>query len=244
MATEAQINANRANAQHSTGPLSPATKLISSHNAVKTGLTGRTILLPNDDVAAYEKLVALMFEKHSPVGDVEEHIVHYIADTEWRLLRIPTLESGVYSLAYTELAGANPPALSDQLANAALNALIARTCEKELRNLLLQERRLQRQLERHVAELKQLQDDREAVNFHRRNLEMNKAAEKIADYQPPANCAEKFGFEFSKDYLETRLTAFKLAGLPAVKSFDRAWQAEFAPSSPTQRNRDRQGAAS
>jgi hypothetical protein len=37
---EAQLAANRANAEKSTGPKTEAPKLISSHNAVETGLTG------------------------------------------------------------------------------------------------------------------------------------------------------------------------------------------------------------
>jgi hypothetical protein len=48
----AQLAANRANAEKSCGPKTAAGKFTSSHNAVKTGLTGRTILLPTDDVAA------------------------------------------------------------------------------------------------------------------------------------------------------------------------------------------------
>jgi hypothetical protein len=92
--SEAQLNANRANAQMSTGPTSPAGKEISSHNAVKTGLTGRTILLPTDDVAAYQSIVAMVNAKFAPVNDIEKHLTQTIADTEWRLLRIPVLESG------------------------------------------------------------------------------------------------------------------------------------------------------
>ena len=49
MSTEAQVHANRANAQLSTGPSSASGKAKSSLNAVKTGLTGRTVLLPGDD---------------------------------------------------------------------------------------------------------------------------------------------------------------------------------------------------
>jgi len=45
MSTSAQITANQKNAQLSTGPTSPDGKAKSSLNAVKTGLTGRTVLL-------------------------------------------------------------------------------------------------------------------------------------------------------------------------------------------------------
>jgi hypothetical protein len=52
--SEIQLTANQENAQLSTGPKSQSGKAISSMNAVKTGLTGRTVLLPSDDVAAYQ----------------------------------------------------------------------------------------------------------------------------------------------------------------------------------------------
>src|SRR4051794_40029450 len=41
-----QLAANRANAHLSTGPRTPEGKAKSCLNAVKTGLTGRTVLLP------------------------------------------------------------------------------------------------------------------------------------------------------------------------------------------------------
>jgi hypothetical protein len=46
--SDAQLAANRANAQHSTGPTSAAGKAKVSLNAVKTGLTGRTVLLSSE----------------------------------------------------------------------------------------------------------------------------------------------------------------------------------------------------
>ena len=53
MSSAAQIAANQKNAQLSTGPTSQAGK-TQSLNAVKSGLTGRTVLLPSEDAALYE----------------------------------------------------------------------------------------------------------------------------------------------------------------------------------------------
>ncbi len=50
----ARLAANRANAALSTGPSSETGRAVSSLNALKTGLTGRTLLLPGDDVEAYQ----------------------------------------------------------------------------------------------------------------------------------------------------------------------------------------------
>ncbi len=104
MSSDAQIHANRVNAQLSTGPKTPEGKSKSSLNAVKTGLTGRTILLPGDDVVAYQQHVQRFFDQYQPIGDTENSVRLWLADTEWRLLRIPSLEMGIYALGRLEFA--------------------------------------------------------------------------------------------------------------------------------------------
>ena len=183
--SEAQLAANRANAQFSSGPKTEQGKLVSSHNALKTGLTGRTIVLPTDDVAAYQTLVALINRKFAPANDIEQHLTQTIADTEWRLLRIPTLESGLYALGRHELAADCAHEPDPQLRATMLEAHIFRTYQKDLRNLALQERRLRNQLKQDTAELRRLQQER---------LETD-AAEKAEANPKPA--AVQNGFEFS-----------------------------------------------
>jgi hypothetical protein len=158
--SEAQLAANRANAQSSSGPKTEQGKLVSSHNALKTGLTGRTIVLPTDDIAAYQSLVALINKKFNPANDIEQHLTQTIADTEWRLLRIPTLESGLYALGRHELAADCAHEPDPQLRATMLEAHIFRTYQKDLRNLALQERRLRNQLKQDTAELRRLQAER------------------------------------------------------------------------------------
>jgi len=190
--SEAQLAANRANAQSSTGPKSEQGKLVSSHNALKTGLTGRTILLPTDDVAAYQTLVALINQKFNPANDIEKHLTQTIADTEWRLLRIPTLESGFYALGRHELAADCAHEPDPQLRATMLEAHIFRTYQKDLRNLALQERRLRIQLKEDTAQLRRLQEER-------REEEEQEAAETKNEEssQPKTTPAVQNGFEFS-----------------------------------------------
>jgi hypothetical protein len=183
--SDAQLAANRANAQSSTGPKSEQGKLISSHNALKTGLTGRTILLLSDDVAAYQSLIALINHKFAPADDIEKHLTQTIADTEWRLLRIPTLESGIYALGRTELAADCAHERDPQLRATMLEAHIFRTYQKDLRNLALQERRLRNQLKEDTAELCRRQEVR---------LEESAAEAKSVPTVPPV---APNGFEFS-----------------------------------------------
>src|SRR5438874_10633244 len=104
MPAASQIAANQKNAQLSTGPTSDTGKTKSSLNAVKTGLTGRTVLLPGDDAALYEAHVSEFMKRLAPVGENEQNLVQSLADTEWRLLRIPALEMGIYAVGRIEFA--------------------------------------------------------------------------------------------------------------------------------------------
>ena len=75
MATAAQAAASRANGALSHGPTSEEGKATSSLNALKTGLTGRAVLLPSDDAALYEAHLAQFREQYQPVGDQELALV-------------------------------------------------------------------------------------------------------------------------------------------------------------------------
>jgi hypothetical protein len=152
MSTTAQINANRANSQFSSGPKSDAGKAASSHNAVKSALTGQTILLPTDDVAAYQKLSQVMIDLHLPVGCIEEMLVQSVIDAAWRLLRIPGLESAMYAVGKMEL--------TDQFPAEQVELQIFLKYERQLKNLSLQETRLRRMREKDLAELKKMQAER------------------------------------------------------------------------------------
>ena len=82
-----------------------------------------------------------------------------IADTEWRLLRIPSLEMGIYALGHLEFSGqfANE---DSAVRKSLIEAQIFRSYRKDLNNLSIQESRLRRQREKDTAELKQLQHER------------------------------------------------------------------------------------
>src|SRR5947209_3358581 len=153
MSSESQISANPQNAQLSTGPKSKGGKAKSSLNAVKTGLTGRTVLLPTEDAAAYETHLARFFTEYAPANEEEQTLVQSLADTEWRLLRIPALEMGIYAVGRLELAP-NFQEVEDPQARAALvEAKIFLTYQRQLNNLSIQECRLRRQRDKDFAAL-------------------------------------------------------------------------------------------
>jgi hypothetical protein len=90
---------NRANAQHSTGPRSEAGKQRSALNALTHGLTASTAVLPSEDPAAFEQHHRQFENEYRPATPTETQLVHELADTSWRLNRIPLLEAGLLSPA-------------------------------------------------------------------------------------------------------------------------------------------------
>jgi hypothetical protein len=194
--SDARAEANRANAQHSTGPRTAAGRAKVSLNAVKTGLTGCTVVLPSEDAELYRTHIAGYEKELQPVGIQECHLVQSLADLRWRLNRIPGLEIAIYSYGRAEFA--DMFADSPEPERAFLIELhISNAYEKQLRNLHLHENRLSRRREKELAELRALQQERKAKEAREKE-----EAAKATKPQPtaPAKTATagpQNGFEFS-----------------------------------------------
>ena len=80
---------NRTNSQHSTGPRTAAGKQRSSLNAIRHGLTARTAVLSSEDLAAYQRHCRQFVDEYQPANATETQLVQDLADTSWRLNRIP-----------------------------------------------------------------------------------------------------------------------------------------------------------
>jgi hypothetical protein len=150
---------NRENAQLSTGPVTEAGKAISSLNALKSGLTGRTVLLSTDNAAQYQTHIQSYEEHFQPVGPEEQALVQSIADTSWRLARIPGLEMAIYAQGRIEFADEFEEQ-DEAVRPALIEAQTYLAYEKQIRNLHLQEARLVRRREKETAELRRLQQER------------------------------------------------------------------------------------
>jgi len=85
------------------GPDPGRDDIVSRSNALKTGLN-RTALVPSEDAALYEAHLAPFRELYQPVGDQELALVQSLADTHWRIARIPSLELTVFALVKMEFA--------------------------------------------------------------------------------------------------------------------------------------------
>jgi len=204
MSTAAQIAANQANAQSSTGPKSEDGKKRSSLNALKTGLTGRTVLMPGDDAKAYQDHVCRFIDEFEPATAREEELVQSLADTRWRLLRIPALETNLYALGQLEFAE-KFDAEAGPVRAGLIQAHTFLAYQKQFNNLVIQETRLCRRFEKEMTELKQLQAERR----EREGRELEQAArlylaakKENKPFDPAA-----LGFEFSIVDIERFLEA-------------------------------------
>jgi len=80
MASPAQIAANIANAQRSTGPRTEAGKSITSQNAATHGLCRAITCLDDDDADEVQALLAALMAEHQPQGPTEEIFVFKMAE--------------------------------------------------------------------------------------------------------------------------------------------------------------------
>jgi hypothetical protein len=209
MSSSKQLSANRANAQLSTGPTSSEGKLKISHNALKTGLTGRTVLLPSDDVAAYQGHVQRIFDEYSPVTDEEKRLTHSIADILWRLERIPVLEAGIYAIGRRELAAQFADESDEAVRKAMIEAQIFLSYRRDLNNLSVQEGRLRRLYEKDEAELNRILNQREQAEEDREKEEAGRWKSAIHHYHAAKEHGLAFdpaeiGFEFSTEEIAAR----------------------------------------
>jgi hypothetical protein len=96
MASEAQVLANRKNAQKSTGPRTEEGKAASAQNAVKHGLLARDDVIKTEDQADFDRLREKMVRELDPVGAVETELAERVVSLMWRLKRAQRLGNEVF----------------------------------------------------------------------------------------------------------------------------------------------------
>jgi len=211
--SEARLAANRENAQKSHGPTSPEGKAKSCLNAVKSGLTGKTLLfLTPQERGEYVLHVDSYETEFQPVGPEERALVQSIADIRWRLNQIPGLELAILATGSLKFIQDNPGYDSPET-DTCRELEVRRRHEKELRNLNLQENRLARRREREAAELERRQTARRAKEEDAL-AEAAKASLLAQHRKQPLAQVPGLGFVFS----EQRFTTYMNRLNPAQKA--------------------------
>jgi hypothetical protein len=145
----------------STGPRTEEGKKRSSINALRHGLTGRTVVMPYEDMEAYHRFCEELLTDLAPETPVERQYAQTFCDTQWRLNRIRSIEDAMFSLGHFEAAG-EIETDHPQVHAALTAARVFRDDSKSFVNLSLYEQRLQRTLEKSLKQLQALQAERKA----------------------------------------------------------------------------------
>ncbi|MGJ5818735.1 hypothetical protein [Paludibaculum fermentans] len=216
MASAAQITANQANAQRSTGPVTAQGKTRSAQNARRHGLTARSPHISEEDRAEFDALQARLHRDTRPKSCLEEEVFHRILAHTWNLRRIETFESAI-------LAETDPIDFSE--ADAA-----------RLNHFTRYRRDLERSLYRAMNELRKLQTERAALL-----LQNPFAIHAIAEHTPMAEVTalqplikEFFsGTRVEQVIAQTRFVSGIKTAVQFTRSFSAAWLKQVRAAKPS-----------
>ncbi len=93
MANTAQINANRQNAQKSTGPRSTEGKAVVAKNAVKHGLFALESVIKGEKQEDFDLFRDEMIAELAPAGAVESMLAERFVSLSWRLARVERIQN-------------------------------------------------------------------------------------------------------------------------------------------------------
>ena len=98
--SNAKAEANRRNAQRSTGPRTPEGRAASSRNALRTGLATNTLtVMPGESQDDLDELTDSVHAEWNPQGDHENFLVHQMISARWRLARLARWEDAAIEKA-------------------------------------------------------------------------------------------------------------------------------------------------
>ena len=105
MASQAQVDANRVNAQHSTGPQTEEGKARSSRNALKHGLNSREFFIAGDEHEEFAELRDSLTEELRPETALERNLFSHVLHAAWSLHRVRRMESELLATSPDTLDG-------------------------------------------------------------------------------------------------------------------------------------------
>ena len=104
MATAKQLEANRKNAQASTGPQTPEGKGKVARNAVRHGIYSEVPILPGLERAEdWDAHRAGVLQSLGPAGTLEQSLAERVALCLWRLKRVAAYETAVAAVGLEEI---------------------------------------------------------------------------------------------------------------------------------------------
>jgi len=160
--SEAQLRANRATAQKSTGPRTEQGKAKARFNARRHGQTGQSYCMSEEDEKAYKDFEIDILEDLKPLGAYEKQLAISITQDQWRLNRSRSVEFNLYANGHDRFA-ANTDAPSANMQAASTMADTYRADDNVFANIALYETRIHRMIAKNRKELNEMQAERKAV---------------------------------------------------------------------------------
>ncbi len=112
--SQTQRNANRENARKSCGPTTTTGKSASSRNAMTHGLTAQSNIFPDGETPAlFLALLDDLAARFNPMGELEYALVKRMADQQWRLDRVFSLEAGMLRVRAAQMKRADAQEIAD-----------------------------------------------------------------------------------------------------------------------------------
>ena len=98
MSSQRQIDANRQNAQASSGPTSSEGKQRSSRNGTKHGFTGQSLVLSPEETDLYKAFVADYYNDYAPYDAITKQLTQQLADAHWSIQQIFVQQTNLMTL--------------------------------------------------------------------------------------------------------------------------------------------------
>jgi len=102
MATLKQIEANRLNAQKSTGPRSVEGKGAVRMNALKSGIDAKSAIIRGENPADLEALTNEYLEAHSPATPQERFYVDILIRCDWHIRRLTRADAQLWEYRFQD----------------------------------------------------------------------------------------------------------------------------------------------
>lgn len=102
MATQPQIDANRRNAQKSTGPVTDAGRNVSRLNALKSGIHAKSTVIPGENAEELDQLIADYRRQYQPATPEQRFLVDTMVNAEWMLRRYHSVEAKLWAFAFKD----------------------------------------------------------------------------------------------------------------------------------------------
>lgn len=93
MSSESKTETNRANSEHSTGPITEAGKQAVSGNATRHGLLSQRAVIEGESHEEFLELLTSLYAEHKPRTPTEYGLVENMALARWRQQRLWSIET-------------------------------------------------------------------------------------------------------------------------------------------------------